>query len=222
LAFAVREPLTAIAAEGRQRETESMKTSMAIGALALAAIAGSANADIVTGPGTGSNCITLEGSTPTTITYFGYTDGSWAGNLRRFSIGVYLASPIGQPAAAYATPVSLIEYSTNAGSSWATYNMGSPNTLLDPGYGFGSLPMGPDVNFGFPGLSPVGVGNFRVRVTLDANPTELINDRRVLTVLSYSTSFGGGQNTRSSLVVPTPGAAALLGLGGLLAARRRR
>jgi hypothetical protein len=164
----------------------------------------------------------MEGSTSTTITYFGYTDGSWAGNLRRFSIGVYLASPIGQPAAAYATPVSLIEYSTNAGSSWATYNMGSPNTLLDPGYGFGSLPMGPDVNFGFPGLSPVGVGNFRVRVTLDANPTELINDRRVLTVLSYSTSFGGGQNTRSSLVVPTPGTAALLGLGGLLAARRRR
>jgi len=199
-----------------------MKNSIFIGALALAAFAGSANADIVTGPGTGSNCITLEGSTPTTITYFGYNDGSWAGNLRRFSIGVYLASPISQPAAAYATPVSLIEYSTNAGSSWVTYNMGSPNTLLDPGFGFGALPLGPEVNFGFPGLSPVGIGNFRVRVTLDANPTELINDRRVLTVLSYSTAFGGGQNTRSSLVVPAPGTAALLGLGGLLAARRRR
>ena len=78
------------------------------------------------------------------------------------------------------------------------------------------------MNFGFPGLSPVGVGNFRVRVTLDANPAELINGRSVLTVLSYSTSFGGGQNSRSSLVVPTPGTAALLGLGSLLAARRRR
>jgi hypothetical protein len=222
LAFAVREPLTTIAAEGRQRETESMKTSMAIGALALAAIAGSANAAIVTGPGTGSDCITMEGSTSTTITYFGYNDGSWAGNLRRFSIGVYLASPTGQPAAAYATPVSLVQYSTNAGLSWTTYNMGSPNTLLDPDYGFGALPLGPEVNFGFPGLSPVGVGNFRVRVTLDANPAELIDGRRVLTVLSYSTSFGGGTNTRSSLVVPAPGAAAMLGLGGLMAARRRR
>jgi MYXO-CTERM domain-containing protein len=199
-----------------------MKTSIAIGALALAAIAGSANAAIVTGPGIGTDCLTMEGSTSTTITYSGYTDGSWAGNLRRFSIGVYLASPVSQPAAAYATPVSLVQYSTNAGLSWTTYNMGSPNTLLDPGYGFGALPLGPEVNFGFPGLSPVGVGNFRVRVTLDANPAELIDGRRVLTVLSYSTSFGGGTNTRSSLVVPTPGAAAVLGLGGLLAARRRR
>jgi MYXO-CTERM domain-containing protein len=193
-----------------------------IGSVVIAAIAGSANAGIVTGPGIGTDCLTMEGSTSTTITYSGYTDGSWDGNLHSFSIGVYLASPISQPAAAYATPVSLVQYSTNAGSSWATYNMGSPNTLLDPYYGFGALPMGPVVNFGFPGLSPVGIGNFRVRVTLDANPAELINDRRVLTVLSYSTSFGGGQNSRSSLVVPTPGAAALLGLGGLLAARRRR
>ena len=199
-----------------------MKTSIAIGALALAACAGSVSAAIVTGPGTGSDCITMEGSTSTTITYFGYNDGAWASNLRRFSIGVYLASPTGQPAAAYATPVSLVQYSTNAGSSWATYNLGSPNTLLDPDYGFGSLPMGPEVNFGFPGLSPVGAGNFRVRVTLDANPAELINGRRVLTVLSYSTAAGGGTNTRSSLVVPAPGAAAVLGLGGLLAARRRR
>jgi hypothetical protein len=218
----VREPLDDTATEGWQRERESMKTSIAIGALALAAIAGSANAAIVTGPGIGTDCLTLEGSTSTTITYFGYTDGSWAGNLRHFSIGVYLTSPVGQPAAAYATPVSLIEYSMNAGSSWTTYNMGSPNTLLDPDYGFGALPMGPIVDFGSPGLPPVGVGNFRVRVTLDANPAELINDRRVLTVLSYSTSFGGGQNSRSSLVVPTPGTAALLGIGGLLAARRRR
>jgi hypothetical protein len=222
LAVAVREPLENTATERWQRERESMKTSIAIGALALAAIAGSANAAIVTGPGIGTDCLTMEGSTSTTITYFGYTDGSWAGNLRRFSIGVYLTSPVGQPAAAYATHVSLIEYSMNAGSSWATYNMGSPNTLLDPDYGFGALPMGPAVSFGFPGLSPVGIGNFRVRVTLDANPAELIDGRRVLTVLSYSTSFGGGQNSRSSLVVPTPGAAAVLGLGGLLAARRRR
>ena len=198
-----------------------MKT-LAIGAVALAAIAGSANAGIVTGPGIGTDCLTMEGSTSTTITYFGYTDSSWSGNLRRFSIGVYLASPAGQPAAAYATPVSLIQYSTNAGSTWSIYNMGSPNTLIDPDYGFGSLPMGPVVNFGFPGLSPVGAGNFRVRVTLDANPAELINGRQVLTVLSYSTSAGGGQNMRDSRVVPTPGAAAVLGLGGLLAARRRR
>ena len=177
--------------------------AIVLAAAALVAIAGSANAGIVNRAATGSNCSTLQGSTPTTITYFGYTDGSWAGNLRRFSIGVYLASPAGQPAAAYATPVSLIEYSTNAGSSWTTYNMGSANTLLDSSYGFGALPMGPAVNFSSPGLSPVGVGNFRVRVTLAANPAQLIDGRRVLTVLSYETSSGGGKNTRSSLVDTT-------------------
>jgi hypothetical protein len=61
-----------------------------------------------------------------------------------------------------------------------------------------------------------------VRVTLDANPAELINGRQVLTVLSYSTAAGGGTSTRASQVVPNPGTAALLGLGGLLATRRRR
>ncbi len=196
-----------------------MKSAIAIGALALAAIG---NAAILTGPGIGTDCLTMEGSTSTTITYFGYNDGSWAGNLRRFSIGVYLASPVGQPAAAYATPVSLIQYSTNAGSTWSIYNMGSPNTLIDPAYGFGSLPMGPEVNYGFPGLSPVGAGNFRVRVTLDANPTELIAGRRVITVLNYSTSFGGGQNSRSSQVVPEPSSMIVLGASALALLRRRK
>ena len=196
-----------------------MKSAIAIGALALAAIG---NAAILTGPGFGTDCLTMEGSTSTTITYFGYNDGSWAGNLRRFSIGVYLASPVGQPAAAYATPVSLIQYSTNAGSTWSIYNMGSPNTLIDPDYGFGSLPMGPVVNYGFPGLSPVGAGNFRVRVTLDANPTELIAGRRVITVLNYSTSFGGGQNSRSSQVVPEPSSMIVLGASALALLRRRK
>jgi hypothetical protein len=196
-----------------------MKSAIAIGALALAAMG---NAAILTGPGIGTDCLTMEGSTSTTITYFGYNDGSWAGNLRRFSIGVYLASPVGQPAAAYATPVSLIQYSTNAGSTWSIYNMGSPNTLIDPDYGFGSLPMGPVVNYGFPGLSPVGAGNFRVRVTLDANPTELIAGRRVITVLNYSTSFGGGQNSRSSQVVPEPSSMIVLGASALALLRRRK
>ncbi len=196
-----------------------MKSAIAIGALALAAMG---NAAILTGPGIGTDCLTMEGSTSTTITYFGYNDGSWNGNLRRFSIGVYLASPAGQPAAAYATPVSLIQYSTNAGSTWSIYNMGSPNTLIDPDYGFGSLPMGPVVNYGFPGLSPVGAGNFRVRVTLDANPTQLIAGRSVITVLNYSTSFGGGQNSRSSQVVPEPSSMIVLGASALALLRRRK
>jgi hypothetical protein len=196
-----------------------MRSAIAIGALALAAMG---NAAILTGPGIGTDCLTMEGSTSTTITYFGYNDGSWDGNLRRFSIGVYLASPAGQPAAAYATPVSLIQYSTNAGSTWSIYNMGSPNTLIDPDYGFGSLPMGPVVNYGFPGLSPVGAGNFRVRVTLDANPTQLIAGRRVITVLNYSTSFGGGQNSRSSQVVPEPSSMIVLGASALALLRRRK
>jgi len=197
-----------------------VKTSIAIGALALAAIAGPATAGIVSGPGTGTNCATLEGSTATTIEYYGYSDGSWDGRLNSFRIGVYLTNNAGTTA--YATPVSLVEYSTNAGLTWWIYPLGSPNTLLDPSLGFNDpTQMGPQVSFGTSG-PVVGQNNFQVRVTLAANPAELIDGRRVSTVLRYSTTFGGGQNTRSSLVVPAPGAAAVLGLGGLLAARRRR
>ncbi len=193
-----------------------MKTSIAIGALALAAIAGSANAAIVTGPGSGSNSATFEGSTPTTITYSGFNDGSWAGELFQFRIKTVLFSS--GPTVITQIPVGLIEYSYNAGGLWNVYSTSSTsanNTSISAGSAGWGLPIIPSS-----GLT-VGQNNFLFRVTIPASPL-LVNGQTFRAAVEYSTAFGGGTNSRASLVVPTPGAAALLGLGGLLAARRRR
>ncbi|MCX5688184.1 MAG: hypothetical protein NTV94_00070 [Planctomycetota bacterium] len=189
-----------------------MMNRFAIGAGALVAMAGSAIGAIVTGPGSGSNCATFEGTTATTITYSGFTDGSWSGRLNDFRINVTLFST--GPTTFYSTPISLVEYSLNAGGAWSPYS-GISSTFAS------SSTFGPLVSFSSPGPI-VGVGNFLVRVTIDANPSQLINNRLFQMRLNYNTDSGGGTNGRSSTVVPTPGAAAMLGLGGLLAVRRRR
>ncbi len=65
---------------------------------------------------------------------------------------------------------------------------------------------------GFQLINPIGIttGNYVANVTLDGN--NIING-------SWT---GGSAGVWSAVRVPTPGAAAVLGLGGLLAARRRR
>ena len=193
-----------------------MKTSIAIGALALAAIAGSANAAIVTGPGSGSNCATFEGSTPTTITYSGFNGSPWAGELFQFRIKTVLFSSA--PTVITQIPVGLIEYSYNAGGLWNVYSTSSTSAdnLMSAGSAAG---WGPAIT-PLSGLI-VGQGNFLFRVTIPASPL-LVNGQTFRAAVEYSTAFGGGINSRASQVVPTPGAAAVLGLGGLLAARRRR
>ena len=192
-----------------------MKT-LAIGAVALAAIAGSANAGIVTGPGSGSNCATFEGSTLTTITYSGFTDGSWGGELFQFWIKTVLFSS--GPTVITQIPVGLIEYSYNAGGIWNVYSTSSTsaNNLL---ISSGSAGWGPAI-IPSSGLI-VGPNNFLFRVTIPANPL-LVNGQTFRASVEYSTAAGGGTNSRVSQVIPNPGTAALLGLGGLLAARRRR
>ena len=192
-----------------------MKTSIAIGALALAACAGSVSAAIVTGPGSGSNCATFEGSTPTTITYSGFTDGSWAGALDQFRIKTVLFS---SGPTITQIPVGLIEYSYNAGGLWNVYSTSSTsanNTSISAGSAGWGLPIIPSS-----GLT-VGEGNFLFRVTIPASPL-LVNGQTFMASVEYSTASGGGTNSRYSQVVPEPGAAALLAPAGLLLARRRR
>jgi hypothetical protein len=115
-------------------------------------------------------------------------------------------------------PVGLIEYSYNAGGLWNVYSTSSTsadNTLISAG----SAGWGPAITPSSPLI--VGPGNFLFRVTIPASPL-LVNDQFFRAILEYSTFSSEGTSIRTSQVVPTPGAAAMLGLGGLLAARRRR
>jgi len=200
-----------------------MRTKV-IGALALAAIAGSANAAIVTGPGVGSDAATFEGSTSTTITYSGFTEGSWAGELFEFRIKAVLYRNSGNghyaPIEITQIPIGLIEYSSDAGGLWNVYSTSSTsaNTLSTNALAFAFSPA-----ITHPSGLFVGQGNFLFRITIPASSL-LVNGQTFRADLQLRWANSLEVNTRSSQVVPvpTPGAAALLGLGGLLAARRRR
>ena len=187
--------------------------SSMVGVGAAVAVAGSANAAIVTGPGTGSDCATFSGSSPTTITYSGFSDAAWDGTLESFKIKTVLFS------GSTATPISigLIEYSYNAGTNWNVYSLTSTSadntSILSGSTGWGALIT--------PSSVTVGSNNFRVRVTIPAN-VAIVNAMNFRMSLNWSTDQGGSTTSRNSVAVPAPGAFALLGVAGLVGARRRR
>ena len=187
--------------------------SSMVGIAAAVSVAGSANAAIVTGPNSSSDCLTFSGSSPTTITYFGFNDDGWNSTLSEFKIKTTLFS------GSTATPISigLIEYSYNAGTNWNLYSATSTsgdNTLTTAG----STGWGQTVT---PSGITVGSDNFRVRVTIPAN-VAIVNAMTFRMSLNWSSSSGGGTNNRQSTAVPAPGAFALLGVAGLVGVRRRR
>jgi len=184
-----------------------------VGVAAAMSVAGSANASIVTGPGSGSDCATFSGSSPTTITYSGFSDGGWDGTLDSFKIKTVLFS------GSTATPISigLIEYSYNAGTNWNVYSLTSTSadntSISSVSTGWGALIS--------PSSVTVGINNFRVRATIPAN-VAIVNAKTFRMSLDWSSATGGGTNSRQSVAVPAPGAFALLGVAGLVGARRRR
>ena len=187
--------------------------SSMVGIAAAAAVAGSANAAIVTGPSSTSDCLTFSGSSPTTITYFGFNDTAWDSSLESFKIKTVLFTG----STATEILIGLIEYSYNAGTNWNVYSTTSTsadNTLTTAG----STGWGQTVT---PSGITVGADNFRVRVTIPAN-VAIVNGRTFRMSLNWSSSGGGGTNNRSSSAVPAPGAVALIGLAGVVASRRRR
>jgi len=192
--------------------TQTFISSM-VGVAAAVAVAGSANAAIVTGPGSGSDCATFSGSSPTTITYSGFSDGGWDGTLDSFKIKTVLFS------GSTATPISigLIEYSYNAGTNWNVYSLTSTSadntSISSVSTGWGALIS--------PSSVTVGINNFRVRATIPAN-VAIVNAKTFRMSLDWSSATGGGTNSRQSVAVPAPGAFALLGVAGLVGARRRR
>lgn len=89
--------------------------------------------------------------------------------------------------------------------SFLSLNLGAGNYILTVG-GFNH-----DVNDAIAGVNP-GTGGGYYPITSDANAAFTVNDHG-----DYRVTFTGDVT-----VVPVPSAAALLGLGGLVAARRRR
>jgi MYXO-CTERM domain-containing protein len=191
-----------------QMRNKTFISSM-VGVAAAVAVAGSANAGIVNPAGSGSDCLTFDGSSPTTITYSGFNDGQWDSQLTSFRIKTVLF----QGSTATTISIGLIEYSYNSGTNWSIYSVTSTsadNTSISGG----STGWGDTIT---PSNVTVGSGNFRVRVTIPTNAA-IVNGM----TFRMSLNWDGGTNSRQSSAVPAPGAFALLGVAGLVGARRRR
>ena len=205
--------------------------SSMVGIAAAVAVAGSANASIISGPGTGSDCAALNPSTDTTITYNG-GGGLWGGTTtaRSFYMGFGVAnSSFGGYVAGL--QITNIEYSTDSGANWilgaSSYTTGT-TTLA----GFSSADSAPasapagTYAFNFTSGSGI-VGNaLRVRATLSAT-SSIPNQYKFYAYsvgksVTNTTVFSGAALSTVLVPVPAPGALALLGAAGLVGARRRK
>ena len=191
------------------------------GVVAAVAVAGSANAAIVTGPSLYSDCATFNPSTPTTVTwnfssYPGTESEPW-GNGASFYFGFkFSAFANGGSSIAF----SNVQYSLDAGATWSNYGSGTLNVTSAQTYGVTTA-----VN------STRSIKDFRMKATIPST-----------TILTLGSGTGGigGSNLVARVVtslpsfsdpvwvstgtyaVPAPGALALLGVAGVVGARRRR
>jgi len=212
-----------------QMRNKTFISSM-VGVAAAAAVAGSANAAIVTGPGTGSDCATLNPSTSTTITY----TGTWATQ----TFGTFYMG-FGVSDASYAGYVSglqvtNIEYSTDSGTNW-TLGASSYTTGTTTYSGFSTASNAPAsaaagtwafsfTNNGSGGTGGINGSTLRVRATLSATGS-IPNNYKFYGFATGQWAGGAGKAFSGgsfSTAVPAPGALALLGAAGLVGARRRR
>jgi hypothetical protein len=213
-----------------------MKTSIAIGALALAAIAGSANAGIVdsfttagnsTGNGFGAPWVNIPGS------LFNQRQ------VARFnSAGTGTASVAGGAWTAF-----LPQFNTTGSSSASvlTYRQDSSFSTIDlsgiASMSFDIAVTGSVTLSWFIGDSNGAIIDFPGPFTLSAgSSTQTLNFstanidpgfdvtavERMQIRISAASANSSISVTNFTYAVPAPGAAAVLGLGGLLAARRRR
>jgi hypothetical protein len=263
LAVAVREPLANIAAEGRQRR-ESMKTSIAIGALALAAIAGSANAglSLVDGtaasplPGTsrvaraigtfnntsvGAGAARLEASGRTTIQgsmagSSGWWGGSvtrswelqWNNTARTITFRLFSASDWTGSAAMAMTQAPTFTAGNDLAGFDFGYQLASTTFQTRAQYSYTDIQF--DSGSGFVPV-PTAAGGIDVQGSLFTSNYHALSGPLGNFTLRGKSTFSGAVSTSSDFskfyvdayqAVPAPGAVAVLGLGGLLAARRRR
>ena len=212
-----------------QMRNKTFISSM-VGIAAAVAVAGSANAAIVTGPGTGSDCATLNPSTSTTITYTGSWSSQTVGTFY-MGFGVCNASYVG---AVSGLEVTNIQYSTDSGVNW-TLGASSYTTGTTTYGGFSTASNAPasaaagtwafsftNNGSGFPG--GINGSTLRVRATLSAT-SSIPNDYKFYGFATGQWAEGAGRAFSGGYVstaVPAPGAFALLGVAGLVGARRRR
>jgi hypothetical protein len=227
----VREPLASIAAEGRQRR-EEMKTSIAIGALALAAIAGSANAGIVdsfttaqTSGGAGATWLSIPSSLFAERQFQRFNNATASLGSGAWTMGANEFSSPTQNGSSYLnyrqdSVGSTIDLSGIASMSFDINVTGSVilNWYLEDANGNNLIQLGALVSVSGTGTQ-----------TLDFSTATMDPGFDLSAVTGMSVRFTGISAGESATVtnftytlVPTPGAAALLGLGGLMAARRRR
>jgi hypothetical protein len=214
-----------------------MKTSMAIGALALAAIAGSANAGIVdsfttagnsTGNGFGAPWVNIPGSlfNQRQVARFNsagtgtasVAGGAWTAFLPQFNT-------TGSSSASVLTyrqdsSFSTIDLSGIASMSFDITVTGSVTLSWFIGDSNGSI-------IDYPGPFTLSAGSSTQTLnfsTANIDPgfdiSKVVRSEIWITAASANSGFSVTNYTYT--LVPTPGAAALLGLGGLMAARRRR
>jgi hypothetical protein len=223
----VREPLANIAAEGRQRR-ESMKTSIAIGALALVAVAGSANAGIVD-PFTTAQAGGGAGATWSSIPSSLFAQR----RVQRFNNST---ASVGSGAWSFA-------FTNTNGTANLAYRQDSGGSTIDLS-GISSMSFDITVT-GTVSLNwylednngPLNLIQAGAPVILTGTSTQTLNfstatidpgfDLSAVTgmtivISSDSSSASATVSNFTYTLVPTPGAVALLGMGGLLAARRRR
>ena len=241
-----------------------MNTSIAIGALALAAIAGSANASLSLVDGTaalppagtsrvaraigtfnntsaGAGAARLEASGQSTI------QGSIAGNSGWWSAGVTRSWELRWNNAASTITFNLFSSSDWTGSAAMSmtqspvFTAGNILAGFDFGYQMASTAFSSSATLSYTDIQfdsgsgfvsvPTAAGGITVSGSLLTSNYHALSGPLGDFTLRGKSSFSGAVNTSSDFskfyvdayqAVPTPGAAAVLGLGGLLAARRRR
>ncbi len=209
-----------------------MKTSIAIGALALAAIAGSANAGIVdpfttaqTSGGAGATWLSIPSSLFAERQFQRFNNATATLGSGAWTMGANQFSTPTQNGASYLnyrqdSVGSTINLSAIASMSFDITVTGSVdlNWYLEDANGNNLIQAGALVS-----VSGTGTQTLNFSTATEAWPGF---DLSAVTGMSVRfTGISAGESatvTNFTYVVPTPGAAALLGLGGLLAARRRR
>ena len=209
-----------------------MKTSIAIGALALAAIAGSANAGIV-------DPFTTAGSSNPAGFGAPYVNTSGSGSLFNQRQVVRFGSPAAASVGGGAWTASL---PASGNSSVLRLRQDSSLSTIDlsgiASMSFDIAVTGSVTLSWFIGDSNGAIIDFPGPFTLSAgSSTQTLNfstanidpgfdvtavERMEIRISAASANSSISVTNFTYTLVPTPGAAAVLGLGGLLAARRRR
>jgi hypothetical protein len=237
-AVAVRVPRSTIAAEGRQRRRD-MKTSIVIGALALAACAGRAHASPVF-QGTANNNTTNAWQVSTTVSSFEGVASNFG--INPFTQAVNLTTPgranwIADVASGnhgglgnwtyfvFRQTFDLTGYdhtTANLTIRWAADDSGEIFASRGSWIPAFKLNGGSFVNY--PGSTPANrlpTYNLSTPQSITSGFVAGLNTIEFY-VQGNGETDGFSLEVVSFTAVPTPGSAALLGLGGLLAARRRR